>query len=50
MLAVREPKTGKRVDVWSMADNKHVVGWLPYEKDGGSVRWLAFLDAKRVQR
>ncbi|HBI45068.1 MAG TPA: hypothetical protein DDY78_19750, partial [Planctomycetales bacterium] len=49
MIAVREPKTGKRIDVWSMAEGKHVVGWLPYEKEGdGRVHWFAFLDAKHL--
>ncbi len=48
-VAVREPHDGKRVDVWSMADNKHVVGWLPYDKEGDPlVRWVGFLDAKHV--
>jgi hypothetical protein len=49
LLAVREPKTGKRIDVWSMAEGKHLVGWLPYEKEGDSrVHWFAFLDAKHL--
>ena len=49
LIAVRDPKIGKRIDVWSMAEGKHVVGWLPYEKEGDvRVRWFAFLDAKHL--
>ena len=49
LLAVREPKGGKRIDVWAAADGKHVVGWLPYEKGGdASIRWFAFTDEKHL--
>ena len=48
-LAVKEPKDGKRVDIWSLADGKHIAGWLPFEKEGDPViRWLGFLDAQRL--
>ncbi len=49
LLAVREPRNGKRIDIYSMTDGKHVVGWLPYEKEGdGAVQWFAFLDGERL--
>ncbi len=49
LIAVKEPKDGKRVDVWSLADKKHFVGWLPCEKEADAgVRWIGFLDAKRL--
>jgi WD40 repeat protein len=45
--ASREPA---RVDVWSMPEGKHLVGWLTGDKEGGNriVSWLAALDGKRV--
>jgi hypothetical protein len=49
LLAVREPKAGKRIDVWSLTENKHLVGWLPCDKEAdGQIRWLAFVDARRL--
>ena len=47
LLAVREPKEGKRLDIWSLTAGKHVVGWLPGEKDA-AVLWFAFVDEKQV--
>lgn len=48
-VVVVEPRDGRRVDVWSLADGKHVVGWLPFEKDADSkVRWVGMLDATHV--
>jgi hypothetical protein len=45
--AAKEPA---RVDVWSMPEGKHLVGWLAGDKEGGNriVSWLAALDGKRV--
>jgi predicted Zn finger-like uncharacterized protein len=49
LLAVKEPKDGKRIDVWSLADGKHLAGWIPYEKDGDPViRWVGFLGTGKV--
>jgi WD40 repeat protein len=48
-LLVREPRDERRVDVWSLADGKHVAGWLPAEKEGDPrVQWAAFVDPGRV--
>jgi hypothetical protein len=37
------------VDLWSLAEGKHVCGWLPHEKDSDAkVRWVGFVDPGRV--
>lgn len=48
-LAIAEPRDERRVDVFSLADGKHVAGWLPYEKEADpKVRWVGFLDGGKV--
>lgn len=50
-VAVREPREGSRVDVWSLADDRHVAGWLPYEKESGGlsqVSWVGFVDSRKL--
>jgi WD40 repeat protein len=48
LLAVRGPR-GKRIDVYSLAEGKHVVGFSPLERAGPEVvRWAAFVDEKRL--
>lgn len=50
-LLFQGAKDQRRLDVYSAADGKHVVGWQPYDKQAGelrSVTWAAFLDADRV--
>jgi hypothetical protein len=46
MLAVRAAKDDPRLDVWSLQDNKHLAGWLPYE--GDKIEWFRFIDASRL--
>lgn len=46
MLAVRATNDDPRLDVWSLQDNKHLVGWLPY--DGDKIEWFRFIDASRL--
>jgi hypothetical protein len=51
LLLLAAPRDTRRLDVWSLAEPKHVVGWLPYPQDpgkGGEVTWAGFLDANRV--
>jgi WD40 repeat protein len=44
-LVVLEPRDERRVDVWSAADQQHVAGWEPFEKESDpKVRWVAMLD------
>lgn len=44
-LAVREPLSGKRLDIWSLQNGKHLVGWLPCKRDGdGQISAAAWLD------
>lgn len=48
-LATREPKYAQRIDVWSAADGKHIVGFTPYEKETeAGVCWFALLDGERL--
>jgi WD40 repeat protein len=48
-LALIRPFNKKRVDLWSLANGKHLVGLLPYEKEGDpKLRWAAMLDEKRL--
>ncbi len=49
LVAVREPKDGRRIDLWSLAEKKHVAGWLPYEKEADPrVSWVGFADARHL--
>lgn len=46
-LAVRDPREGLRLDLWSVEERRYMHGWAPYAgKSGASavIRWLAFLD------
>jgi WD40 repeat protein len=48
-LVIKEPRDERRVDVWSLANRQHVVGWLPYEKEADpKVRWVSYIDTARV--
>ncbi|MCI0681939.1 MAG: hypothetical protein L0Y71_07530 [Gemmataceae bacterium] len=46
LLAVRATKDDPRLDVWSLADSKHLAGWLPY--DGDKIEWFGFVDGQRL--
>jgi hypothetical protein len=48
-LAVLEPRDERRVDVWSLANRQHVVGWEPFEREAEpKVRWVAMLSTAHV--
>jgi predicted Zn finger-like uncharacterized protein len=51
LFALRDPRNPRRVDVWSLAENKHLAGWLPFEKEAGTdaeVSWIALLEGARL--
>jgi len=46
-IVVRHPDDLRRLDVWSLTDGKHLVGWLPF--DGAfTVDSFAFIDNEHV--
>src|SRR5206468_3980618 len=57
-LAVKGRQDPRRVDVWNVAQGRHVAGWLPYAQEANAgrqagvqadeVSWLAFVDAGHV--
>lgn len=49
LLALKEPTGGKRIDVWSLKDNKHLVGWLPFERENDNqIRTAAWIDNEHL--
>jgi WD40 repeat protein len=50
-LAVRDTKDRRRLDIWSVAEGKHVAAWLPYDRESallGGPEWVAFIDSRRL--
>lgn len=45
-LAANEPGNAQRLDVWSLADGKHLAGWQPYANT--ALEWFAFLSSDRL--
>ncbi len=49
LFAAVEPGSGRRIDVWSLAEKKHLVGWVPHPKDKEvKIEWVGFADDKRL--
>ncbi len=50
-LLTRKKGEQGRLDIWTIPDGKHVVGWRPYQADGGDnskVNAAVFIDAAHV--
>jgi hypothetical protein len=50
-LLMRDQDRGERLDLFSTADSKPLLGWRPYDKEPEAdreVAWAAFTDAKHV--
>ena len=45
-LAVRHAKDERRLDIWNLADGKHLVAWEPV--GANKLEWFAFVDADRI--
>jgi len=48
-LAIIEPTNSKRVDVWSLAENKHIAGFVPHDKEPATtLLWVGLSDDKHL--